>query len=421
MIIFLILENLSEMRGFFYFSAMKNNIYSILFLFVTVFGYTQEKQLLPTGVIIDSVKITTALTESYAIYFPKKYDAKTPLALVFIFEPDARGKIGIEPFILAAEKYHYILVCSNTLRNGSIQDNIAVANRLFEDVLQTYSIDTSQLYIAGFSGGARLASYFGISTGAFQGVIACGASFNNMDKFIPPSNKFSYVGMVGDRDMNYQEMIGNKQWLDNAKMVNTLFVSHEEHVWPKQSEMLRAFDWLEIQAYRKNIRPKNDTIIKRIYDVNLRIADSLKANKEMVPSVNAYEKGITFFNTNEDNFLRAKIAEIKKNREYKEEVTKMEKINILENELLDKLSLRFDQELKSAKGKANFKFWKSEIKDLKMMKSDDKNPLLQNMVIRVLYWFQVSVYETGQESKRNQQNDKFAYCEELYKIITEVD
>ncbi|WP_131701530.1 hypothetical protein [Flavobacterium sp. ABG] len=400
---------------------MKNTIYSILFLFVTVFGYTQEKQLLPTGVIIDSMKIASAPTESYAIYFPKKYDAKTPLALVFIFEPDARGKIGIEPFILAAEEYHYILVCSNTLRNGSIQDNIAVANRLFEDVLQTYAIDTSQLYIAGFSGGARLASYFGISTGAFQGVIACGASFNNMDKFIPPSNKFSYVGMVGDRDMNYQEMIGNKQWLDNAKMVNTLFISHEEHVWPKQSEMLRAFDWLEIQAYRKNIRPKNDTIIKRIYDADVRIADSLKTNKEMVPSVNAYEKGITFFNTNEDNFLRAKIAEIKKNREYKEEVTKMEKINILENELLDKLSLRFDQELKSAKGKANFKFWKSEIKDLKMMKSDDKNPLTQNMVIRVLYWFQVSVYETGQESKRNQQNDKFAYCEELYKIITEVD
>ncbi|MFH7010999.1 hypothetical protein ACHRV5_03955 [Flavobacterium sp. FlaQc-52] len=400
---------------------MKNTIYSILFLFVTVFGYTQDKQLLPTGAIIDSVKIATAPTESYAIYFPKKYDAKTPLALVFIFEPDARGKIGIEPFILAAETYHYILVCSNTLRNGSIQDNIAVANRLFEDVLQTYAIDTSQLYIAGFSGGARLASYFGISTGAFQGVIACGASFNNMDKFIPPSNKFSYVGMVGDRDMNYQEMIGNKQWLDNAKMVNTLFISHEEHVWPKQSEMLRAFDWLEIQAYRKNIRPKNDTIIKRIYDTNLRIVDSLKANKEMVPSVNAYEKGITFFNTNEDNFLRAKIAEIKKTREYKEEVNKMEKINILENELLDKFSLRFDQELKSAKSKANFKFWKSEIKDLKMMKSDDKNPLLQNMVIRVLYWFQVSVYETGQESKRNQQNDKFAYCEELYKIITEAD
>ncbi|KFF13852.1 hypothetical protein [Flavobacterium hydatis] len=400
---------------------MKNTTYYILFLFVTVFGYSQDKQLLQTGVIIDSVKIATTPSESYAIYFPKKYDAKTPLALVFIFEPGGSGKKGIEPFILAAETYNYILVCSNTLRNGSTQVNIAVANRLFDDVLQTYPIDTSQLYISGFSGGARLASFYGISSGAFQGVIACGASFNGMDKLIPPSNNFSYVGMVGDRDMNYQEMVANKDWLDKAKIVNTLFVAHEEHVWPKQSEMLRAFDWLEIQAYKKNIRPKNDTIIKRIYDKNLRIADSLKTNKEMVLSVNAYEKAITFFNTNEDNFIRTKIAEIKKSREYKDEVTKMEAIQIQENELLDKLSLRFDQDLKSAKNNSNFKFWKSEIKDLNTMKLDDKNPLAQNMAKRVLFWFQVMVYETGQENKRNQQNNKAEYCNELYKIITETN
>ncbi|MNQ57115.1 hypothetical protein D3C85_712590 [compost metagenome] len=400
---------------------MKNTIYCILFLFVTVFGYAQEKQLLQTGVIIDSVKIATAPTESYALYFPKKYDAKTPLAVVFIFEPGGRGKKGIEPFILAAETYHYILVCSNTSRNGSTQHNIAIANRLFDEVLQTYTIDTSQLYISGFSGGARLASFFGISTGAFQGVIACGASFNGMDKFIPPSNNFSYVGMVGDKDMNYQEMIENKEGLDKAKIVNTLFISHEKHAWPKQSEILRAFEWLEIQAYKKNIRPKNDTIVKRIFDANLRIADSLKANKEMVLSLNIYEKGITFFNTNEDNFLRAKIAEIKKSREYKDEIAQMEKIKVLENEILDKLWLRFDQELKSTKSNTNFKFWKSEIKELNVMKLDDKNPLMQNMAIRVLNWFQVSVYETGQENKRNQQNDKFTFCEELYKIITEAN
>ena len=99
----------------------------------------------------------------------------------------------------------------------------------------------------------------------------------------------------------------------------------------------------------------------------------------------------------------------------------MEKIKVLENETLDKFSLRFDQELKSAKSNTNFKFWKSEIKDLNVMKSDDKNPLTQNMAIRVLNWFQVSVYETGQEYKRNQQNDKFTYCEELYRIITETN
>ncbi len=400
---------------------MKNTIYYILFLFVTIFGYAQNKQSLQTGVIIDSVKIATAPTESYAIYFPKKYDAKNPMALVFIFDPAARGKKGIEPFILAAETYHYILVCSNTSKNGSIEKNVAIASRLFDNVLQTYAVDTSQLYVAGFSGGARLASFFGISTGAFQGVIACGASFNGMDKFIPPSNNFSYVGMVGDRDMNYQEMIANKDWLDKTKIINTLFVSHEGHIWPKQPQMLRAFDWLEIQAYRKKTKPTNDTIIKRIYDANLLFADSLKANNEMVFSVNAYEKGITFFNTNNDNFLRTKIAEIKKSKAYKDEIANMEETKALENKILNKLSVRFNEELKSAKNNADFKFWKSEIKDLNVMKLDNKNLMMQNMAFRTLNWFQIMVYETGQEYKRNQQNEKFAYCQELYKIITETN
>ncbi|KAF2517614.1 hypothetical protein EYY60_00350 [Flavobacterium zhairuonense] len=400
---------------------MKNTSYYILFLFVTIFGYSQERQLLKTGVVIDSEKIALAPAESYAIYLPKKYDAKIPMALVFIFDPAARGKKGIEPFILASETYDYILVCSNTLKNGLVQNNIEIANRLFDQVLQTYAIDASQLYISGFSGGARLASLFGISTGAFQGVIACGASFNAMDKFIPPSNKFSYVGMVGDRDMNYHEMVENKEWLDKTKIVNTLFVTHAGHSWPKQSEMLRAFGWLEIQAYKKNIRPKNDTIIKRIYEINMQIGDSLKANNELVLSVNAYEKGITFFNTNGDNALRAKIVEIKKSEDYKDEIAKMEKIKIEENKILDKLSVRFQEELKTANSNTDFKYWKSEIKELNEMKLDNKNLLAQNMAIRVLNWFQIMVYETGQEFKRNQQNDKFAYCQELYKIIRETN
>lgn len=220
-------------------------------------------------------------------------------------------------------------------------------------------------------------------------------------------------------------MTTNKSWLDNAKITNTLFISHDEHAWPKPSEMLHAFDWLEIQAYRKNIRPKSDTVLKRIYDTNLRIADSLKANNELLLSVNAYEKGITFLNTflntTDDNFIRAQIIEIKKSKAYKEETAKAEKIKVLENEILDKIWHRFDQELKSTKPVTNFKFWKSEINDLNVMKADDKNPLAQNMTIRILNWFQISVYETGEEYKRNQQNDKFAYCQEFYKMITETN
>ncbi|MBF4516377.1 hypothetical protein IRZ71_08485 [Flavobacterium sp. ANB] len=399
---------------------MKNIIYCFLFLLVTFCNYAQDAPLLRTGIINDSVKVVNAPNESYAIYFPKEYDAQIPSAVVFIFDPDARAKIAIEPFILAAETYNYILVCSNNVKNGLVQNNVATANRLFDHVLGMYNINMSQLYISGFSGGARLASFYGISSGFFQGVIACGASFNDLDKFIPPSNKFSYVGMVGDKDMNYQEMVANKTWLDNAKITNTLFISHEDHIWPKQNEMLRAFDWLEIQAYKKNIRPKNDTIIKRIYDNNLKIADSLRLNKEMISSVRNYENCITSFNINDDSFIRTKIAEIKKSREYKEEVARMDEITVLEGEILDKLSLKFYKELELAKSSNNFKFWKTEFKNLDTMKLS-KEVSTQNMANRILVWFHILVYEAAEENKRTQQKDKVTYCDELLKMISETN
>lgn len=399
---------------------MKNATYIFLFLLVTFCSYAQDKQLLQIGIINDSVRVTNAPNESYAIYFPKKYDFRTPSALVFIFEPDARGKMGIEPFILAAETYNYVLVCSNTSKNGLVQDNVAIANRLFDTVLGTYHIDSSQLYISGFSGGSRLAGFFAISSGAFQGIIGCGASFNDLDKFIPPANNFSYVGMVGDLDMNYQEMIGNKIWLDNVKIANALFISHEEHTWPKQKEMLRAFDWLEIQAYKKNIRRKNDTIVKRIYDKNLRIADSLKNNNELISSVSNYEKCITFFNTNDDNSIRAKITEIKKSREYKNEIAKMEETAVSEREILDKLSFRFYQELEQNKTTNNFKFWKTEIKKLNDMRLNSNENSIKNMTGRVLFSFQGMVYSAKEESLTAKKDNMINYCNEILNMITEV-
>ena len=43
------------------------------------------------------------------------YFKENKSAVIFIFDPAARGKIGIQAFIAAAEEYNYILVCSNKI------------------------------------------------------------------------------------------------------------------------------------------------------------------------------------------------------------------------------------------------------------------------------------------------------------------
>jgi len=397
---------------------MKKAFFYILFTLTYFCGFSQDDLSQVKGKFISSVEVKNTSGETFAIYFPEKYNAQTPSAVVFIFEPDARGKVGIEPFISASETYNYILVCSNDSRNGSQQYNEEVANRLFETVLSQYNIDASQLYVAGFSGGSRLAGSIALKTGVFQGVIACGASFQPFDRFIPPANRFSYVGLVGKNDMNFQEMIKNKTWLNKNTIKNELFISNEGHVWPRSSEMLRAFDWFELQAYKKNIRRTNDTTIGKIFAKNLMIADSLKAANSLVLAVGEYERMMNNFNSKlTDGDVKNQIAELKKSKQYKQEVKSMEEILIEEDQIADEFSKKFDDELKSLKSKNDFKFWKNLIKSLETTHEKAKDDYTREMVVRLKYKIRAMVFEAGQDFKRLEENDKYLYCQELSKFI----
>jgi hypothetical protein len=395
---------------------MKNTFLYLFILLISICSYSQEKQLLPKGVIIDSVKIENTADESYAVYLPKQYKREVPSAIVFIFDPGGRGKVGIEPFVLAAETYKYILVCSNNSKNGPTDVNLEIANRLFESVSTEYNLNPSELYISGFSGGARLASSIAVNSVAFQGVIACGASFNEMDKFSLQDASFSYVGIVGDKDMNYQEMIQNEEWLSKMMVKNTLFVSHQTHTWPSQKEMLRAFDWLEIQAFKNNIRKSNVSTIKKIYDENLKIADSLKGNNEMILAIAEYDR-CNVINDNKDEKIKTTIESIEKSKEYKSQISKRDEISILENDITNSILDQFYKELKEAKSENDFKFWKTELKKLEDRKTKSKDIAIKNMVDRLQFMIKGLVYETAQQSKRNFQNDKLLYCNELEKVI----
>jgi hypothetical protein len=396
---------------------MKNSFVIFFMLLNAIFGYSQEKLLLPKGVIVDSVKIAYTANESYAVYLPKQYDRKVPSAIVFIFDPRGKGNAGIEPFVLAAETYNYILVCSNNSKNGPIDLNIEIAGRLFDNVSTEFNLNPAQLYIAGFSGGARLASAIAVTSDVFQGVIACGASFNGMDRFAVQERSFSYVGIVGNLDMNYQEMIQNADWLDKMMIKNTLFVNHEGHKWPSQKQMLRAFDWFEVQAFKKNIRKSNENTIKSSYDENLKIADSLKSNNELILAVKEYERCNAIFEPKPNDEINATIAAVKQSKAYKSQIAKSDEIAVLESEISNSISTQFEKELNVAKSENNFKFWKTELKKLKEKKAKSNDSATKNMIDRLQSMIKGLVYETAQDSRKNSLNDKLSYCLELEKVI----
>ena len=70
------------------------------------------------GRVIDGIQISTDRTQTYAVYLPSTFDPKKSYPLILAFDPGGRGAAGVAAYQKAAEKYGYIVVGSNSSRNG---------------------------------------------------------------------------------------------------------------------------------------------------------------------------------------------------------------------------------------------------------------------------------------------------------------
>jgi dienelactone hydrolase len=398
---------------------MKKIEFLIYIIFLSAYSFAQNKSVKYKGIFKDSVAVKNVVGESYAIYLPENYDRnkQSLSSIIFIFDPAARGKIGIAPFMLGADTYNYILVCSNNSKNGSIDKNIAIAQRLFDSVLNEYAINSSRFYIAGFSGGARLAGSIALSSGVFQGIIACGASFAASDKLMIAQNNFSYVGFVGEKDMNYQEMIANRAWLQKSNIKNELFIFDGDHNWPRPAQILRGFDWLELQAYQKNSKKSDDNIIKKLCKKNVVYADSLKNANKYILAVNEYERINTNFNSKFiSDTINQHLVALKKSKEYKAELKKSEELAIVEIKITEKFLKRFEEDIKS-KSDIDFAFWRKELKNLKEISARSNDELTHYMVSRLQNLLRALANEKAAFYKTTGDALKKEYCTKLLEVI----
>ena len=198
-----------------------------LFLFFQKAYAQAHIEALEKGVIIDTVWCLQQPAETYALYLPSYYSKEKKWPVVYIFEPAARGNLPLKHFREGAEKYGYILVASNNAKNGPWDPIFNAADALFLDTFERFEIDTGRVYTSGFSGGSRAALAVAVITKKVQGVIACGAGFPTVPSYKPTSvDKFVYIGLVGNKDMNYSEHHDVQQTLNNLKS-KTIY-----KVWP---------------------------------------------------------------------------------------------------------------------------------------------------------------------------------------------
>jgi hypothetical protein len=192
------------------------------------------------GHITDKVNCAAAPGETYALYIPSGYHAGRSWPVLYCFDPGARGRVPVERFREGAERFGYIVAGSNNSRNGPPAPGLASMRAMWEDTRVRFRIDDRRVYLAGFSGGARLANSLAPGSGA-AGVISCGAGFSG-DR--PKTLAYRFLGVAGVDDFNYPELRAVDRLMEGSGATHAFLEFDGGHEWPPGETCARALEWL---------------------------------------------------------------------------------------------------------------------------------------------------------------------------------
>lgn len=241
---------------------------------------------LPTGVVVPEVAEKSDPSQTFALYLPSGYSSAKRWPVIYAFDWGGRGKVPTELLSPSAEKRGYIVIGSNSSRNGSAREALAAALALWQDSLSRFSIDQHQSYTTGFSGASRNAFVFADQCGCVQGVIAVGAG---LPPLAGPLRGLPYGVFitVGSLDFNYPELLALEQQLDALHVPNRLRRFEGDHQWPPPEVMAEAVDWLGLRAMQQDLRPKDDAVIA---ELRARALERAHADEQSGDLLSAYEE-----------------------------------------------------------------------------------------------------------------------------------
>ncbi|WP_350289556.1 hypothetical protein [uncultured Croceitalea sp.] len=395
------------MKNVFCFAFLIKKLLLVSF-FVLNYIYCTAQYEFTKSVVVDSIAIDNG--ESFALYLPSSYNKDEPSPIIFVFDPAARGTTGLTPFLDVSEKHNYIVVCSNNSKNGPLEQNFEIANRLFNYVFSNYSIEESNMLVAGFSGGSRLATTIAVLTNKFSGVIACGAGFSSVPSHTPSTQDFSYVGICGNEDMNYNEMLKNKGFLQRLNFSSTLFTYNGDHKWPPNEQINRAFRWLQ------NKKIKDSVLISQNFELDFNEAEAFYSSGELLFSAEVYDRILAsykgFVPLNEVN---EKYSSLINSKAYKKEHKSLQDALAQEEKISIKLFDKLNGDFLFPK-KVNFSWWKKELNKLEKLNADGSFQL-KKMVSRIRFNLFAAVYSRKNARLHNSSSEQISLSNKLQKLI----
>jgi dienelactone hydrolase len=297
---------------------------------------------LQTGVVLPRVTAAKYPEQTYALYLPSRYVPEKRWPIIYAFDPGARGKTPVELMKDAAERHGYILAGSNNSRNGSWKIEAAAAQAMLEDTQDRLSIDLRRAYFAGFSGGARVAARLAQLCKCAAGVLLNGAGFQPEASALH-DGPFAVFAAVGTYDFNYGEVVRMEDDLERLSYAHSSRRFDGPHQWAPAIVMEEALAWFRLQAMKKGLEKRDDSLIAAASSGASERARSLEQSGNLYAAWREYRQGAeTFVGLADNALLRTRAEALEKDKVVREgakrEKQEFEEQDHLTNEISTGLS-----------------------------------------------------------------------------------
>jgi hypothetical protein len=302
-----------------YFRNMKRVLFLLLFVSLAYTGSSQTRQIVfKKGIITDSVPVNDSISETYKLYLPTKFDGKGTWPIIFIFDMDGKNSQALNAFKTAADEQGFLLASSNNISDTlSIAKNVLITSRMFQEVAALFPLNSNRVYTAGFSSGAKFAAIIPSFIKEVEGVISCG-SFVPSVELLDEKRPFYFIGIVGNEDFNYPDMLRGRELLNKMKFPNDLLVFDGGERWSDYSLIGKALKILTLSAIAKGNVTKNDEFVMNSYRQNLRELKLLINSGQLLKAYNLQNEIISIYRPHlEVDSLREQLKILRKGNRYR--------------------------------------------------------------------------------------------------------
>lgn len=359
-----------------------------------------------TGQVIPNVICHTDATQSYALYLPASHKTEK-LPVIYFFDPHGNGALPLNNYKSLAEEYHFILVGSNNSKNGN---DFSTADRiwdnLFTDTKNRLPVTVSQIYVCGFSGGGKVASYLGLHHPEIKSVIAGGAGISLLNS--GGAINFTFTAIAGTGDMNMTDLVLINNELDKTTTRHRIIFFNGKHEWAPESTMNTAFAGLQLDAMYKKAIPVNDSFINKfVVDGKASVAALLQADNytKAAGACNVYTSFLNGLSKQASWF-------IEKDKSIQSSLSYQRQYNI-EQDLFtreENIKHTYQQHFESA----DAAYWQNTINEVKQKA---KQPTPEGaMYQRLQAYLSLAFYSFSNQLINNNRNDEARYFVELYKL-----